>query len=317
MTHEHHDPSPADLVIIGGGPAGMSAALMAGRGRLATVIISAESPRNAVTTASHGFLTRDGAHPSELLAASKDQLTKYKSVSYADGTVTAATRAADGFEVTLAGGRRITTNRLVIATGHVDDLDSLGLPGIKDIYGSSAYPCVFCDGFEHRDQRLALIGREGAINYAPMVRLWSDDLMVFTNGANLGPADAALLEANHVEVHTEPIRRLESEDGQLRAVVLDTGQRIERDVCFISEEYSRPATTLAQELGVTSSPNDWGGSSLDADNTGRSAIDGLYVVGDARTGFSGLIAAAAEGAACAEMIAHEIAAERWSHPVTT
>lgn len=314
MRHEHdNDASLSDLVIIGGGPAGMSAALTAGRARLATVIINAESPRNAVTTASHGFLTRDGVHPTELLAVAKQQLAKYETVSYINDTVAATTHTDAGFDVVLAGCSRMTTNRLVIATGHVDDLDRVGLPGIGDVYGKTVYPCVFCDGFEHRDERLALFGREEAINYAPMARLWTDDLIVFTNGADLQASDAAALEANNVRVHIEPVRRLESYSGHLRAVLLDTGERIERDAGFISDEYSRPATSFAEQLGVTSTPHEWGGLSLDVDDTGKSNIAGLYVIGDAHTGFSGLIAAAAEGAACAETIVHDVASERWNH----
>ena len=171
---------------------------------------------------------------------------------------------------------------------------------------------MFCDGFEHRGERLALFGREGAIHYAPMGRLWSDDLMVFTNGGALSQIERADLERHGVGVHIEPIRRLDSADGRLLAVELITGERIERDAGFISDDYSEPSSVFAESLGVTSSVNDWGMTGLDASETGGTSIAGLYVIGDARTGFSGLIAAAAEGAACAETIVHEIAAERWS-----
>ena len=94
----------------------------------------------------------------------------------------------------------------------------------------------------------------------------------------------------------------------------ETGERVERDAGFISDEYSSPSTTFAESLGVTSSPTDWGTTALDVGETGGTNIEGLYVVGDAKTGFSGVVGAAAEGAACAESIVHEIAAERWSQP---
>ena len=149
-----------------------------------------------------------------------------------------------------------------------------------------------------------------------MVRLWTDHLMVFTNGGILSADDARGFERRGVAVHTEPIRRLESRNGTLLAVELVTGERIERDVGFISEEYSDPASDFAESLGVTSSANDGGMSVLDADDVGKTEVAGLYVIGDARTGFSGLIAAAAEGAACAEAIVHEIAAALWRAPVT-
>lgn len=313
MSPHHLDASAFDLLIVGGGPAGMSAALTAGRALLSTVIINAESPRNLVTTASHGFLTRDGAHAADLLAVAKEQLTKYETVSYVKGSVAATASTDAGFEVVLTSGIRFSGRRLVIATGHVDDLTQLSVPGIDAVYGRSVYPCVFCDGFEHHGERLALFGREGAVQYAPMARLWTDDLIVFTNGADLGAEDAEALGRNGVRVHTDQIRRLESENGRLRAVVLDTGERVERDAGFIGEDYSHPATTLAESLGVTSSPNEWGMTSLDVGAAGTTVIAGLHVIGDARTGFSGLIAAAAEGAACAEAIVHETATERWEH----
>ena len=117
------DPTPTnpsdllDLAIIGGGPAGMSAALVAGRARLTTLIVNAEQPRNAVTTASHGFLTRDGAHPSDLLAVSKSQLEKYPSVRYHQGTVATVEQTGEGFTLALADGAQHRADRLVIAAG--------------------------------------------------------------------------------------------------------------------------------------------------------------------------------------------------------
>lgn len=237
-----------DVAIIGGGPAGMSAALTTGRALLATIVVNAESPRNAVTTASHGFLTRDGAHPSELLAVAKTQLEKYDTVRYVNDTVVSATATATGFEVTLTGGEAFETGQLIIATGHTDDLGRLGLPGIENVHGTSVYPCLFCDGFEHRGERIALFGRQGAIHYAPMGRLWTDDLIVFTNGEPITADDASAFDRNAVPVHTAPIRRLESFDGRLLAVELVSGERIERDAGFIADD-SRPNAGATAKVG--------------------------------------------------------------------
>lgn len=247
MAIEHHRTTRLDLAIIGGGPAGMSAALTAGRALVDTVVVNAESPRNAVTTASHGFLTRDGAHPSD----------------------------------------------------------------IEQVYGTTVYPCVFCDGFEHHGERLALFGREGAIHYASTVALWTDDLVVFTNGEPIWADDAAAFARNGVQIQTGSICRLESKDGRLVAVEMESGERIERDAGFIADDYSSPSSDFAELLGVAVAENDWGMKALDASETGATKVAGLHVIGDARTGFSGLIAAAAEGAACAEWIVHEIATARW------
>ena len=150
------------------------------------------------------------------------------------------------------------------------------------------------------------------MQYAPMGRLWTDDLIVFTNGSDLPREKRVPLERNNVGLRTDPIRRLESDNGRLLAVVLESGERIERDAGFIGDEYSQPATAFAETLGATSSVNEWGMTMLDVDDTSQTSITGRYVIGDARTGFSGLIAAAAAGAACTETIVHDIATERWS-----
>ena len=145
----------------------MSAALIAGRARLETVVINAEAPRNAVTMASHGFLSRDGVHPSELLAVAKEQLRKYETVRYIARSAARVGADGVGFAIGLSDGTTVSANRVVIASGYVDDLARLELPGIEEVYGKSVFPCPFCDGYEHRDERLAVFGREGLEHFVP------------------------------------------------------------------------------------------------------------------------------------------------------
>ncbi len=300
-----------DVIIIGGGPAGMSAALIAGRGLLHTVVINAESPRNAVTTASHGFLTRDGAHPTELLATSKSQLRKYTTVQYIQGLATTVRRADDGFEVELADGQQLRSNRLVLATGYTDDLSRLNIPGIEAVYGKTVYPCVFCDGFEHHGERLAVFATSGEDFYVPMVKMWSDDVILFTHGKAVPDERKRILTRNGVVVVEDSITTLISTNGMLEGVELDSGVIILRNAGFTSDEYSVPAAPFAEQLGVGKAANDWGMETLDVPDTGVSKVPGLYVIGDARSGFAGLIASAAEGAKTMAGIVHELASERW------
>jgi thioredoxin reductase len=187
----------------------------------------------------------------------------------------------------------------------------LKLPGIEHVYGKSVYPCVFCDGFEHKGERLAVFSGSGEDYYVPIVANWTDDIALFTNSAPVDPDRKRALEQKGVQVLEEPVAALISHEGRLSAVELESGRRIERDAGFISDDYSVPATGFAQALGVNSSTNDWGMKVLDVEPSGKSAVPGLYVIGDARNGFSGLVAAAAEGAACMEGIVHELAMERW------
>ena len=229
-----------DVIIIGGGPSGMSAALVAGRGLLKTVVVNAERPRNIVTTASHGFLSRDGVHPRELLAISKEQLKKYETVRYIAGLVARVAKAGEGFEVELKDGTQLRTKRLVVATGFTDVLSLLSLPGIEEVYGKSVYPCVFCDGFEHRGERLALFSKSGEDFYVPMVRHWSKDVALFTNGTAVDSERKRLLEGRGVLVVEEAVAKLVSIGGKLQAVELTSGDRVERDAGFISDDYSKP-----------------------------------------------------------------------------
>ena len=301
-----------DLIIIGGGPAGQSAALIAGRTRLKTAFVNAESPRNFVTTASHGFLTRDGAHPSELLAVAKGQLKKYPTVRYIGNSVADVGQDSSGFSATTSSGETLTAKRMLIATGHRDQLDLLDLKGIEAVYGKSVYPCPFCDGYEHADEALAIFGHGAVEHFVPMMSLWSKDMVVFTNGKPMAEKLKAELLAKGTLVEEEKVAALLSNEGTLTHVALEDGRKILRQSGFVVEEFSIPATDFAGRLGVVpNEENDWGMPEL-AGASGKTNIPGLYIAGDARIGFSGIAAAVSEGGFCVEMMAHEIAMERWN-----
>lgn len=300
-----------DLAIIGGGPAGMSAALVAGRARLRTLVINAEQPRNAVTTAAHGFLTRDGVHPMELLALAKAELGKYPTIHYVQDTAEEVSKHEGGFAVRQANGATLQTKRVILATGYQDDLDLLRLPGVRDVYGKSVYPCPFCDGYEHRDERLAIFGSQGVEHFVPIVRMWSEDIVVFTNGVILEPPVKTQLVQRGIPVEEEPVIHLHTENGTLRAVEIAGGIQIERDAGFIADDYTKPAVHFDEALGVQKTTNDWGAVVAEADADGKTNIEGVYIIGDAKNGFGGIVASAAEGSKCAAAIVHEIATERW------
>lgn len=301
---------PYDLVILGGGPAGMSAALVAGRARLRVAIVNEERPRNRVTAASHGFWTRDGTHALELLEAGKRDLAKYRTVDYRLGHAAAVARTDGVFTVQLGAGRPLAARRLLIATGHRDDLAALELPGIEETYGKSIFPCPFCDGFEHSDERIAVFGGKGVEQHVPLLRMWSKDVEVFTNGRPLEEAAKAAFRRNGVPYHEGKVVRIESTGGRLEAIRLEAG-RVQRDVGFLWDKAGAPASTFADDLGVPRNLNPWGVPMYAADEFGRTDVPGLYVIGDARTGFQRLVQAAAEGARCAEGIIHDMAKEGW------
>ncbi len=289
----------------------MSAALVAGRARLKTVVVNSENPRNAVTTASHGFLTRDGVHPLELLRIGKEQLQKYRTVRYETVASTDVRKQGDKFRIELSNGDLFEAKRVIIATGFKDDLTRLNLPGIEAVYGKSVYPCPFCDGFEHADEALAVFGGPGVEHFVPVVKVWSTDLVVFTNGEQLSPEANLSLERNDVRIVEEPISRLISNNGKLTAIELASGERVKREAGFIADDCSIPSSDFAESLGVTKVKNDWGMDVLEADAAGKTNVYGVFVAGDAKNGFGGLVLSANEGSVCAESIVHEIAQERW------
>lgn len=304
------DATIRNLAIIGGGPAGMAAALMAGRCRLNAVVINEENPRNLASAAGHGFLTRDGTPALQMLAVAKEQLRKYPTLAYQKDKVLAVTREDGGFVVRRAAGPDVRAERVILATGYRDDLESLRIPGIRNVYGRSVYPCPFCDGFEHSGERIAVFGAEGVDYYVPIVRMWSDDVHVFTNGRALSPQTRDALARNDVPVHEAKIHALDAKDGRLTAVRLENGT-VERDVGFLWDRPGVPATSHAEDLGVRTKEGPGGTRTYEADEFGRTNVPGVYVVGDLRTSFSRLMAAANEGGRCVEQIVRDIAHSRW------
>lgn len=300
-----------DVAIIGGGPAGMSAALVFGRAMMHTVIINDEKPRNMVTQGSHGFLTRDGAHPSELLHIAKIQLAKYTTVNYTRGLVAKVEKQTAGFEVTTQNDEVFRAQHVVFATGYKDNISEINLPGIKAVYGKTVYPCPFCDGWERRNQPLALFGEAAfVVQFAKTIHNWSKDLIVFTNGKKVvSNDDKKALEKNKVRLVEDKILELVSEKGQLTGVKLANGDTIARTGGFLLNTGEKQATDIPATLGVektdfgTYKTNEWG----------KTAIEGVYIAGDAKNGFSGIAAAVAEGSSVAEMIIHEIISERWEN----
>ena len=303
-----------EVIIIGGGPAGMSASLVLGRSRIKTLLINTEKPRNIVTTHSHGFLTQDGKHPSEILGTAKEQLKKYKSVDYVLEKAEDLKKLDAGFEVKTAQ-QSFTAKRVVIATGHKDNIASIGIDGLDEVYGKSVYPCPFCDGFELADKKLAVLGDAfmGPM-FAKTIWHWSKDLIVFTNGEKV--EDKAVkdgLKLNGVELIEEPIAKLHSTNGQLDSIELKNGKSIEREGGFLPDTKSEEYTHFASSLKIPKEEGFMGMETYKVNDAKETDIAGLYIIGDARTGWSGVAGSVAEGSEMAGAITHQIIEERWKH----
>ncbi len=301
-----------DIVIIGGGPAGMSAALVLGRSRINTVVLNTENARNSISTHSHGFLTQDGKHPSEIFSIAKRQLEKYPSVNYKKEKALSLEKTADGFLIKTDLGS-YTSERVILATGYRDNVELLGITGLSDVYGKSVYPCPFCDGYEMADKKLGVFGDAiSAPMFSKIIAHWSKDVMVFTNGDKVTDAELVKnLELNGIEIIDKAIKELIAEEGQLKQVVFHDNTIVEREGGFLADTKSSESVNFARQFNIPTETGHFGMEIYTVNDNNETDVKGLYIIGDARAGWTGVAESVAEGASVAKMITHQIIEERW------
>ena len=288
------------MLVVGGGPAGLSAALVLGRALRTTLVCDAGHPRNARAQGVHGFLTRDGIPPAELRAAARAELARYESVTLENAQVTDIRKDGEHFAFTLAGGTGGRARRVLLATGVVDTLPAL--PGLEALYGTSVFHCPFCDGWEVRGGALAVYGGgEHAVGLALELKAWSADIVLL---GTVDPADRERLGAAGITVREDEVRRLENEGGKLARVVFADGSSLARDALFFCTGH-RQGSDLAERLGC---PLDEKGSVATLDAT-RTCVPGIFVAGDASKESHMVVVAAAEGALAAIAIHTELTEE--------
>lgn len=282
-----------DVIIIGGGPAGLSAALILARCLRKIMLFDHGKPRNMKSHASHGFLSRDGENPLELLRISRAQLDQYnipiKSVEIVDA------KKEENFRVTDEKGEVYYSKKLLIATGLKDLLPRI--EGIDKFYGKSVFHCPYCDGYENRFSKLAAYGyHKSAVGLAMSLTNWSEDVIIFTDGQELRDKDYRKLEFRNIQIVQSKVIGLEGED-YLENIVLENGERINRNALFFStDQYQR--SHLADELGCNFAKN----NVVQTDEFQQTNIPGLYVAGDAAKDVQLIVMAAAEGAKAAVVI---------------
>jgi thioredoxin reductase len=282
-----------DVAIIGGGAAGLSAALVLTRARRQVVVIDDGTPRNAPAAHMHGFLSRDGMPPSELLTTGRDEVTGYGG-HLVDGAVTdAVPDGSNGFWVLLASGSRIRTRRLLVTTGLKDELPDI--PGLADRWARDVLHCPYCHGHEVSGQQLGVIGgTPGAVRYAQIVRQWTHDLVYFTPPGLLTAAERAGLVARAIGNVEGTIEHLVIDDDRLRGVRMADGSTVPRDALFVPPRFV-PRSQLLADLGCATNDDGW----VTTDTTGRTSVPGVWAAGNVVDPRAQVITAAGAGSAAA------------------
>jgi thioredoxin reductase len=281
-----------DCAIIGGGPAGLNAALVLGRARRSTVLFDNDNARNAVTQESHGFITPDGIRPKEFREIAHKDITKYPSVIYKEEKVTSIIKKDQLFEIATDNKDLYQSKTIIISTGLRDVLPDI--ENISTYYGKSLFNCPYCDGWEMRDKPLAVIIEEQTqgFHFIQTVFNWSKDLIVCTNGKPvLNPEQKRLILNKGIKIFENKITKFEGENGQMEKIIFENGDSIIRKGGFVLPQPIQ-ASDFAKKLGCEY--NSLGGILVDF--YGRTSVPGVYAAGDASVfAPAQLIIAAADG----------------------
>ncbi len=299
-----------DVVIVGGGSAGLSAALVLGRSCRKVLVCSSGPPRNSTSPGVHSFFTRDGIKPAELLRVGREQLAPYPTISTREACVTHIEVKEIGFSITMQpdrGGHPVTvsTRRVLLATGVTDDLPPI--EGMRELWGMGVLHCPYCHGWEVRSKPLAVLGQgKTAFGLGLLISRWSKDVVVCTNGpSGIKEKGMRRLERHGVVVREDRIARLEGRPtGELRHIVFENGEKLSRHALFL-HTHQRQRSTLAEETGcrMLSSGAVW------TSKKAQTSIKGIYAAGDITPAPQQAIIAAAEGSLAAIAINESLTRE--------
>jgi thioredoxin reductase len=294
-----------DVIIVGAGPAGLSAALILGRCRRNVLIFNSGIYRNASSYAMFGYLSRDGISPRQFLNISRRQLKKYSNVKFKDKKVTNISKHRKVFEVFMEDGQSFFTQKLILATGIKDQIPSL--PGILNFFGKTVFLCPYCDGWEFKDKPIAAYGKgQRGPKFALLLKTWSSDVVLCSDGPlQIAHSQRKKLKEARIPVFEEPIARLEGRGQRLKKIVFESGKSILRTGLFFNTPIE-PCSELAEILGCRRNKK----GEILVDNACQSSVDGVYVAGDASPDIKLAIVAAAEGTKAAYAVHKDLLQEK-------
>jgi thioredoxin reductase len=308
-----------DAVVVGGGVAGSSAALMLARARRSVLVVDAGQPRNAVAAHMHGVLGHDGKPPRQLVAEGRREIEGYGGVvvdGRVEGIDALAEAAGPRFRVTLDGGAEVRARRVILATGLADVLPEV--PGLAEHWGAGVVVCPYCDGYEVRDRRIGVLAtRSGSLHHVQMLRQWSPDITFLVAGGTADGAPLAIddatragIDARGIRVEEAAVVRVLGERGALEGVELADGRILPLDSLFAMPGVA-PRDGFARALGADVEETPWG-PFVAADPMGRTSVPGLLIAGNASSGSANVPVSMAAGTmagamANAEMVTEDVA----------
>jgi thioredoxin reductase len=303
QTHEHHD-----VVVVGGGAAGLTGALTLARARRSVLVADAGEPRNRPASGVHGFLTRDGLPPAELVALGRAEVERYGG-TVVDGRVAALAGSAGAFAITLEDGRAFRARRLLVTTGLVDELPEV--PGLRELWGTDVVHCPYCHGYEVRDEPIGVLSTGPlSMHQTQLFRQWSADVMLFLDtGPRPSAGEAQALAARGIAVVEGEVSALEIEGGRLRGVRLASGEVVPRRVLAVAPRFVARAELLAG-IGLEATEDERGaGRRIEADRTGLTAVPGVWVAGNVTDLAGWVVGAASAGGMAGAAINNDLIAE--------
>lgn len=282
-----------DCIIVGGGPAGLQAALILGRCLRSVVVCDNGNQRNLLSKALHGFITRDNIPPSDFLRLAHEDLMKYETVSFMKQEVVSAKKIPDGFIVTLKNGNSLQSKTLLIASGVIDDIPEI--PGFMELYGKTIYNCPYCDAWEHRGEPLAVYGKnERGFGLVMNMLKWSEDLVLCTDGEELTKEQVIQLNDKNIKIRTQKISRFEGADGKLLRIEFEDGEKLGRSALFFNTQ-SLIRSKLLEQLGCPFDQEE----GVYTYKYERTEVPGLFVAGNILREVQLVIVAAGQGAEAA------------------
>ena len=309
------DPATYDVVVVGGGAAGLSGALTLARARRSVLVVDAGEPRNAPASGVHGFLTRDGISPAELLEIGRAEVRGY-GAEVIDGRVASAGRTEDGFTVMLESGRQVGARRLLVATGLVDELPDVA--GVRERWGRDVVHCPYCHGWEVRDLPIGVLASGPmAVHQALLFRQLTADLTLFLH-TEPRPTDeeAEKLAARGIRVVEGEVESLEVVEDRLTGVRMVGGEIVELQALAVATRLMARADMLVG-LGVEATDHPFGvGEHIDADATGLTAVPGVWVAGNVTDPTAQVLASANAGVMAGATINADLIEEDTREAVT-